>query len=83
MNREQKAAVIEEIAGEISGSEAIFAVDYRGLTVAQAADLRERLREADAHFRVVFEAIEQLMEQPEPPTRRRIGFGSDEEPQQP
>lgn len=53
MNREQKAAVIEEIAGEISGSDAIFAVDYRGLTVAQAADLRERLREADAHFRVV------------------------------
>src|SRR5947209_1500302 len=53
MNRDQKAAVIEEIAGEIGGSEAIFAVDYRGLTVAQAADLRERLREADTHFRIV------------------------------
>jgi large subunit ribosomal protein L10 len=53
MNREQKAAVIEEIAGEIAGAEAIFAVDYRGLTVAQAADLRDRLRESDAHFRVV------------------------------
>ncbi len=53
MNRDQKAAVIEEIAGEISGSDAIFAVDYRGLTVAQAADLRARLREADTHFRVV------------------------------
>jgi large subunit ribosomal protein L10 len=53
MNRDQKAAVIEEIAGDIAASEAIFAVDYRGLTVAQAADLRERLREADARFRVV------------------------------
>src|SRR5579859_7651859 len=53
MNRDQKAAVIDEIAGEISGSEAIFAVDYRGLTVAQAADLRERLRESGTHFRVV------------------------------
>jgi large subunit ribosomal protein L10 len=53
MNRDQKAAVIDEIAGEISGAEAIFAVDYRGLTVAQAAGLRERLREADARFRVV------------------------------
>jgi large subunit ribosomal protein L10 len=53
MNRDQKAAVIEEIAGEITASEAIFAVDYRGLTVAQAAELRERLREADARFRVV------------------------------
>ncbi len=53
MNRDQKAAVIEEIAGEISGSDAIIAVDYRGLTVSQAADLRARLREADTHFRVV------------------------------
>jgi large subunit ribosomal protein L10 len=53
MNRDQKAAVIEEIASDIAASEAIFAVDYRGLTVAQAADLRERLREADARFRVV------------------------------
>src|SRR5581483_6875004 len=53
MNRDQKAAVIEEIAGEISGSDAIFAVDYRGLTVAQAADLRARLRESGTHFRVV------------------------------
>jgi large subunit ribosomal protein L10 len=53
MNRDQKAAVIDEIAGEIAGSEAIFAVDYRGLSVAQAADLRARLRESDTHFRVV------------------------------
>src|SRR5579884_1924943 len=53
MNRDQKAAVIDEIAGEIAGSGAIFAVDYRGLTVAQAAALRERLRESDTHFRVV------------------------------
>jgi large subunit ribosomal protein L10 len=53
MNRDQKAAVIEEIAGDIAASEAIFAVDYRGLTVAQAADLRDRLREVDARFRVV------------------------------
>jgi large subunit ribosomal protein L10 len=53
LNRDQKAAVIEEVAGEISGSEAIFAVDYRGISVPQAAELRTRLREADAHFRVV------------------------------
>ena len=34
-------------------SQAIFAVDYRGITVAQAEALRTRLREADASFRVV------------------------------
>jgi large subunit ribosomal protein L10 len=53
MNRDQKTAVVEEIAGQIQEAEAIFAVDYRGITVAQVADLRARLRESDARFRVV------------------------------
>jgi len=53
MNREQKAAVIDEIAADITESEAVFAVDYRGITVAQVAELRGKLREADASFRVV------------------------------
>ena len=53
MNREQKAAVIEEIAVQIQESEAVFAVDYRGISVVQAAELRGKLREADATLRVV------------------------------
>jgi len=53
LNRDQKAAVIDEVAGQMSEAEAIFAVDYRGISVPQAAQLRERLREADAAFRVV------------------------------
>jgi large subunit ribosomal protein L10 len=53
MNREQKSAVIEEIAAEIQAAEAIFAVDYRGISVPQAAELRTKLREADATFKVV------------------------------
>jgi large subunit ribosomal protein L10 len=53
MNREQKAAVIEEITVEIRESAAVFAVDYRGITVAQAAELRGKLRDVDATLRVV------------------------------
>ena len=53
MNRDQKAAVVEEIAGEIRSADAVFAVDYRGITVAQAAELRARLRDAGTRFRVV------------------------------
>jgi large subunit ribosomal protein L10 len=53
MNRDQKAAVIEEVAGQIKEAQAIFAVDYRGLSVRQAADLRSRLLEIDANLRVV------------------------------
>jgi large subunit ribosomal protein L10 len=53
LNRDQKAAVIEEVAGQISEADAVFAVDYRGISVPQAAELRTRLREADSSFRVV------------------------------
>jgi large subunit ribosomal protein L10 len=53
MNRDQKAAVVEEIAAQFKSADAVFAVDYRGISVAQAADLRERLREVDSRLRVV------------------------------
>src|SRR3954449_10565866 len=53
MNRDQKAAVIDEVASQIGEAQAIFAVDYRGLSVKQAADLRGRLIEIDANLRVV------------------------------
>jgi large subunit ribosomal protein L10 len=53
MNRDEKAQAIEEIAADIEAAEAIFAVDYRGISVPQAAELRGKLREADASFRVV------------------------------
>jgi large subunit ribosomal protein L10 len=60
MNREEKSAAIEEIAAQIEGAEAIFAVDYRGISVAQAAELRAKLREADASFRVVKNRLTKL-----------------------
>jgi large subunit ribosomal protein L10 len=53
MNRDQKAAAIAEIAAKIDESHAIFAVDYRGISVPQAAELRSTLRGADATFKVV------------------------------
>src|SRR4051812_7388947 len=53
MNREQKAAAIAEIAQSIEESQAIFAVDYRGISVPQAAELRAKLRDADTRFTIV------------------------------
>jgi large subunit ribosomal protein L10 len=53
LNRDQKSAVIDEVAGQITEADAVFAVDYRGISVPQAAELRTRLRDADASFRVV------------------------------
>jgi large subunit ribosomal protein L10 len=53
VNRDQKAAAITEIATQIQESDAVYAVDYRGISVTQAAELRTRLRDADASFRIV------------------------------
>ncbi len=60
MNREEKSATIEEVAAQIEGAEAIFAVDYRGISVPQAAELRGKLREADASFRIVKNRLTKL-----------------------
>src|SRR3954462_6192655 len=53
MNKEQKAAAIDEVAGAIQEAGAIFAVDYRGISVPQAKQLRTALTDAGARFRVV------------------------------
>jgi large subunit ribosomal protein L10 len=53
MRRDQKAVLIEEIAARIGEANAIYAVDYRGLSVSQAAALRASLRDAGATFRIV------------------------------
>ncbi len=60
MNREQKSATIEQIAAQIEGCEAIFAIDYRGISVPQAAELRTKLSEANASFRVVKNRLTKL-----------------------
>jgi large subunit ribosomal protein L10 len=53
MNRDEKSAVIDQVAEQIQESQAVFALDYRGITVSQAAELRAKLREADASLRIV------------------------------
>jgi large subunit ribosomal protein L10 len=52
VNRDQKAAVIDSIAGQLEAADAVFAIDYRGLSVKQAVDLRSSLTAADATFQV-------------------------------
>jgi large subunit ribosomal protein L10 len=52
VNRDQKAAVIDRLAGQLESAGAVFAIDYRGLSVKQAVDLRASLKDADAQFQV-------------------------------
>ena len=60
MNREEKAAVVDQVAAQIQESEAVFAVDYRGISVQQVAELRQKLSEADATLRVVKNTLTEL-----------------------
>ena len=60
MKREEKSAVIDALAEDLGAAEAIFAVDYKGISVPQAAELRSKLRESDAQFKVVKNRLAKL-----------------------
>jgi large subunit ribosomal protein L10 len=52
LNRDQKRATIERLAGEMREATAMIVADYRGLTVSQVATVRNGLRETGAGFHV-------------------------------
>ena len=51
--QQYKFDAVNEIKESITGVKDIFFTDYRGLTVAQITDLRNKLREKSASFKVV------------------------------
>jgi large subunit ribosomal protein L10 len=53
VDKEAKAALVEEIASDLGSTQTVFAIDYRGISVSQAAELRTKLAEAEASFKVV------------------------------
>jgi large subunit ribosomal protein L10 len=52
MLKSQKAAVIEELEGQIRDATALIVTDYRGLSVGAISEVRNGLRPLDATFRV-------------------------------
>lgn len=51
LTRQQKTEKVEVLKTTLDGANALLVVDYRGLSVKDANDLRGRLRQADASFR--------------------------------
>ncbi|PFZ68399.1 50S ribosomal protein L10 [Bacillus toyonensis] len=49
---ETKQQVVTEIADKLRVSKSTIVVDYRGLTVSEATELRKQLREAGVEFKV-------------------------------
>jgi len=53
LNRDEKAQVVAAVVDRLERTETVLAADFRGLTVAELAELRQRLREAEAEMAVV------------------------------
>ena len=53
LNRDEKAQVVAAVVDRLERTETVLAADFRGLTVAEFAELRQRLREAEAEMAVV------------------------------
>lgn len=53
MARPEKAAAVQEITERFEGAEATLLTEYRGLRVAEIAEVRGALREADAEYKVL------------------------------
>ena len=52
MDKAEKAEVVEELKGVFADSGSMVVAHYTGMTVAQMADLRNRMRAAGASFKV-------------------------------
>ena len=53
----QKQAQVDEIAKQLTGAKSVIVVDYLGLTVEQATEMRAELREQNATMQVVKNTI--------------------------
>ena len=49
---EQKAGVVSEIKEKFENAKSVVMFDYRGLSVAEVTDLRRKIREAGADYKV-------------------------------
>ncbi len=58
--RADKVAVVEEIASKLNDAQAVFVSEYRGLTVAQLAGIRNALRPSDAEYAVYKNTLAKL-----------------------
>jgi large subunit ribosomal protein L10 len=60
MPNAQKVAKVKEIAEQLSAAQAAMLAGYRGLTVQEAAELREALTEVETRFSIVKNSLTRL-----------------------
>ncbi|MHB1382674.1 MAG: 50S ribosomal protein L10, partial [Thermoleophilia bacterium] len=52
MNRKEKEAKVAALTDRVKASQAILVADYRGMTVAEARELRTELKAVGADYQV-------------------------------
>jgi len=52
MPNQEKVKIVEQIKQDLSSSSAVWVVDYRGLTVKQAEDLRRKISAEGAQYKI-------------------------------
>jgi large subunit ribosomal protein L10 len=60
MNKDEKQAVVARLVEQIQSSKALIVTDYRGLTVTQTAEIRQKLRDSGASFHVAKNTLARL-----------------------
>jgi large subunit ribosomal protein L10 len=60
LNREQKEAIVAEVADVAGSALSAVAAEYRGLTVTEMTDLRRQAREGGVYLRVVKNSLARL-----------------------
>ena len=69
---ESKKAVVDELSDRIGKATAVVFVDYKGITVAQDTELRNKFREAGVEYSVVKNTLTRL-------AARKVGFNEFDE----
>ena len=53
MNKEEKQQTVDSLGEQFRSISSAFLIDYRGLKVVDATELRRKIREIDGHYVVV------------------------------
>ena len=53
MDRAGRQKAVEDLSADFSSVAAAFAIDYRGLKVGEATELRRKIRETGAQYQVI------------------------------
>jgi len=53
LNRQEKAAVIEELSEQLQGAQSVIVAEYRGLSVEGVTNLRKQARASGVYLRVL------------------------------